>query len=314
MAKRKKGRDISGIVLLDKSLGISSNKALQNIKHLYQAQKAGHTGSLDPLASGLLPICLGEATKFSRYFLNADKCYTARLQLGQKTSTADSEGDLIESKKVEFAFEVLVEVLSQFVGHQKQVPSMFSALKHEGQPLYKLARKGLEIDREARDIFVKELRLLSDRSLFESSQQIDIYVHCSKGTYIRNLAEDIGEEAGCGAHLLSLHRDKVGDFSDMYSEQELKDLYEQCGFDAIDQKIMPIDQALAQFPPLCIGSDQTIALKSGLTVEGLGVPEGVKGMVRVYEEEKQSSSFIGLGEYDTAQSSLKAKRLLRTDT
>jgi tRNA pseudouridine55 synthase len=239
MGKQKKGRDISGILLLDKPLGLSSNQALQKVKKLYQAQKAGHTGSLDPLATGVLPICFGEATKFSQYLLNADKVYLTRIKLGEKTATGDSEGEIIEKRPVDFMFESLVEILSQFTGEQTQIPSMYSAIKQNGQPLYKLARQGIEVEREPRAIVVSELRLVSERSLFEEKQEFELYVHCSKGTYIRNLGEDIGEAAGCGAHLRSLRRLKAGQFDEMHTLSSLelhRDTYEK-----LDDFLLPVD-------------------------------------------------------------------------
>lgn len=313
MARKNKGRDISGIVLLDKPLGISSNKALQILKSLYKAQKAGHTGSLDPLASGLLPVCFGEATKFSQYFLNAEKMYEGRIQFGQRTSTGDSEGDVLEEREVDFAFEVLVEVMSEFIGEQKQVPSMYSALKHEGQPLYKLARMGLEVERDARDIVIHELRLKSERHLFENQQQVDIYVHCSKGTYIRNLAEDIGERAGCGAHLKQLRRVGLGDFTEMESLDVLRACFEKEGFAGLDTKLIPVDQALMQFPELELDAQQAFQIKQGALIHSHEGSSDLKGIVRLYADEASGIPvFLGLGEFDV-QGSIKAKRLLRTN-
>ncbi len=314
MARKNKGRDISGIVLLDKPLGFSSNKALQIVKFLYRAQKAGHTGSLDPLASGLLPICMGEATKFSQYFLNAEKIYEARIQFGQRTATGDSEGEVLEERPVDFAFEVLVEVMSEFIGEQKQVPSMYSALKHEGQPLYKLARMGIEVEREARDIVIHELRLKSDRQLFEAQQQVDLYVHCSKGTYIRNLAEDIGEKAGCGAHLKELRRIGVGHFSQMDTLEVLRNCFEQQGLEGLDSKLIPVDEALKQFPAVELDEQQAFQMKQGAVIPNPPVSEPSTGTVRLYalEEESDTPVFFGLGELDE-DACLKAKRLLRTN-
>jgi len=310
MVKHKKGRDISGILLLDKPLGLSSNKALQQVKHIYQAQKAGHTGSLDPLATGVLPICLGEATKFSQYLLNADKIYQTRIKLGEKSLTGDSEGEIIQRRPVNFAFEFLVEVLTHFTGEISQIPSMFSAVKQNGQPLYKLARKGVEVEREARSVFIHELRLTSDRKLFEENHEIELYVHCSKGTYIRNLGEDIGEAAGCGAHLLKLRRLKAGQFENMHTFEKLEQL--QQSIDKLDDLLLPVDAALKQFPKLVIDNEQASEIRFGRIVEPNN-PESLGGMIRLYEERVNSKGmFLGLAELGK-DGVLRGKRLLRTN-
>ncbi len=316
MANQKRGRDVNGIMLLDKPLGLSSNKALQTVKYIYQARKAGHTGSLDPLATGLLPIFLGEATKFSQYLLDADKVYEARVQLGQKSTTGDSEGEIVETRPVDFGFEVLVEILSQFLGEIEQVPSMFSAIKRDGQPLYKLARKGIEVERKVRKVQIFELRLKSEPKLFEQEQVIDIYVHCSKGTYIRNLAEDIGEKAGCGAHLLSLRRLKTGQFEDMH---ELQDLFDTRGEekelsdsarDELDQRLLPVDAALSAFPAFVISQAEAEELKCGRVVASPDNPRALEGLLRLYVDNE--SQFMGLAEIGE-DGALRGKRLLRTD-
>lgn len=309
MAKQKKGRDISGILLLDKPLNISSNKALQSVKKLYDAQKAGHTGSLDPLATGVLPICLGEATKFSQYLLNADKVYLTRIKLGEKSATGDSEGAIIEKRPVNFAFELLVEVLSKFVGAQMQIPSMYSAIKQQGQPLYKLARKGIEVEREARAIFVHELRLTSNRQLFEEKQEIELYVHCSKGTYIRNLGEDIGEAAGCGAHLLSLRRLKAGQFEEMHTLNELES-YRNTP-EQLEGLLLPTDAALQMFPLFEVNEQQAaeICLGKTISVDNL---DGLVGMLRLYLKDDSNRTFLGMAELGEDRV-LRAKRLLRTN-
>ncbi|MFT4993975.1 MAG: tRNA pseudouridine55 synthase, partial [Paraglaciecola sp.] len=194
MARKRKGRAIDGILLLDKPLGISSNHALQRVKRLFFAAKAGHTGALDPLATGMLPICLGEATKFSQFLLEADKTYLVTAKLGVRTTTSDADGDIVETKVVNVSQAQLDSACEQFRGPIKQVPSMFSALKHQGKPLYFYARQGIEIDRPARDITIFSLSV----SRFEGDE-VDMQVHCSKGTYIRSLVDDIGQILGCGA-------------------------------------------------------------------------------------------------------------------
>ncbi len=208
---RRKGRELTGIFLLDKDKDISSNSALQQVKRLYDAKKAGHTGSLDPMATGLLPICFGKATKICQYLLDSDKTYEATIQLGVQTETGDTEGDVIERSVVpDLPAEKIEQVLSDFRGSISQVPPMYSALKKDGVPLYKLARRGIEIEREARDVVIHKLECLDYRSTLE---QLDIRVTCSKGTYIRTLAEDIAKGIGCGAHLIMLRRTGCGLFS-----------------------------------------------------------------------------------------------------
>ena len=209
MSRRKpRGRNVNGILLLDKGIGITSNAALQKVKRLYQASKAGHTGSLDPLASGLLPLCLGEATKLSSFLLDADKAYAGVCKLGVKTSTADAEGEVIETRPVPDLSEAqLRDVLAKFVGVIDQIPPMHSAIKMQGQPLYKLAHQGIEVERQPRQVTIHSLtltRLEGDEFAFD--------LQCSKGTYVRTLAEDIGEVLGCGAHLSALRRTQVGPF------------------------------------------------------------------------------------------------------
>ena len=196
MAKRRKGRPINGVLLLDKPYEMSSNHALQAVKRIYFAQKAGHTGALDPLATGMLPICLGEGTKFSQYLLDTDKTYQVTAKLGIRTTTSDAGGEVVSEKDVNVSDEQLLQALDTFRGTTKQVPSMYSALKHQGQPLYKYAREGIEVPREARDITVLTLELLR----FEHDE-VELNIHVSKGTYIRTIVDDLGELLGCGAHV-----------------------------------------------------------------------------------------------------------------
>ncbi|MGL5762902.1 MAG: tRNA pseudouridine(55) synthase TruB, partial [Plesiomonas shigelloides] len=198
---RRRGRDVHGILLLDKPQGITSNDALQKVKRLYNANKAGHTGALDPLATGMLPICLGEATKFSQYLLDSDKRYRVIAKLGQRTDTSDSDGEVIQERPVQVTAEQLDEALTHFRGDLQQIPSMYSALKYEGKPLYEYARQGIEVPRESRPITVYELTLIR----FEGDE-VELEVHCSKGTYIRTIVDDLGERLGCGAHVIYLRR------------------------------------------------------------------------------------------------------------
>ena len=208
MSKNKEKLKINGLLLIDKPLGFSSNQALSKIKWIFSAKKAGHTGTLDPLATGLLPICLGEATKFSSHLLNSEKTYEASIKLGWKSSTGDAEGKLTESKIISISLDKLEEVLSSFVGLSNQTPPMFSALKHKGQPLYKLAREGVKIERQQREIKISELKLLN----YENNI-IKFEVSCSKGTYIRTLAEDIANKLGMDGYLIDLRRTKIGNLN-----------------------------------------------------------------------------------------------------
>ncbi|ENW54016.1 tRNA pseudouridine(55) synthase TruB [Acinetobacter baumannii] len=218
-------RHISGVFLLNKPLGLSSNAALQKVRWLYRAQKAGHTGALDPLATGLLPICLGEATKFSHYLLDSTKRYQTTVRLGQTTTTGDVEGDILQERPIPVLSKELIEqTLEKFRGDIQQVPPMYSALKKEGKPLYELARKGIEIEREARPVTIYTLELIE---FTENSITLD--VTCSKGTYIRVLGEDIGEVLGCGGHLTMLHRIQTGHFEliPSYTIEYLESLTEE---------------------------------------------------------------------------------------
>ena len=208
MSRRKNGRDIDGMLLLDKSPGMSSNGAVQRVKRLFQANKVGHTGSLDPIATGLLPLCLGEATKLSGFVLETDKRYFVRVRLGRTTTTADIEGETVETKPIPALNEAMLKpILARFRGEIDQVPPMYSALKQGGRRLYDLARQGIEVEREARRVSIYELILLES-----GADYLDLEVHCSKGTYIRSLAVDIGAELGCGGHVEQLRRIAVGKF------------------------------------------------------------------------------------------------------
>ena len=208
--RRNRGRNISGVLLLDKPEGLTSNKALQEVKFLIKAAKAGHTGSLDPLATGLLPICFGEATKMSAFLLDADKRYQVTVKLGETTTTADAEGEVVETHDPSGVTEEQIRAtLREFLGEQQQLPPMYSAVKHKGERLYKLARQGVVVERETRTIHIHSLTLL-DMAMPEFVMD----VHCSKGTYVRTLAEDIGKRLGCGAHVNGLKRTRVGPYDD----------------------------------------------------------------------------------------------------
>ena len=223
--RRNKGRSVNGIFLLNKPSGLSSNQALQRVKKLFDANKAGHTGSLDPLATGLLPICLGEATKFSQFLLDSNKHYLSTFILGIRTETGDADGEVVDrSDASNLTKEQIISAVANFKGSTKQVPSMYSALKHNGQPLYKLARQGMVVERDARDITVFKYDILDFRAGKEA--ELDVEVHVSKGTYVRSLAEDLGSLLGCGAHVSALHRHIAGPFNDGQSTT-LDALYEK---------------------------------------------------------------------------------------
>ena len=204
---RKRGRDIHGVFLLDKPQGMSSNDIMQKVKRIFQANKAGHTGALDPLATGMLPICLGEATKFSQFLLDADKRYLVTAKLGERTDTSDAEGQIVETREVKVKTPEILTALEQFRGDILQVPTMFSALKHNGKPLYEYARQGITVEREARPITIFELNFIEYNAPY-----LTLEVHCSKGTYIRTLVDDLGEALGCGAHVTMLRRTAVADY------------------------------------------------------------------------------------------------------
>jgi tRNA pseudouridine55 synthase len=298
--KAGKYRDVDGILLLDKPTGPSSNQALQRVRRLYRARKAGHCGSLDPLASGVLPICLGQATRFSSYLLGANKTYRARCRLGCTTTTGDAEGDIVETSPVSVDERRVERVLRDFVGQSEQLPPMFSALKHEGRRLYELAREGRQVDREARTIEIHRLELLS----FEPPS-IEIEVRCSKGTYIRTLAEDIGRELGCGAHLQALRRTAVDALvvEDCHGLARLEELAEA---DAIDALLLPPASALERYPELELGAESARDIRHGKRLEM--EPCMAPGLYRLVCRE---SGFLGLGEV-LANGELAAKRLMNT--
>lgn len=286
--KRAPGRDVTGILLLDKPCGITSNGALQVVKRLLDARKAGHTGSLDPLASGLLPIMLGEATKMSAFLLNADKHYWTECKLGQVTNTGDAEGEVITTCPVPaFEEDAVRAVLAEFVGEISQIPPMHSAIKQNGQPLYKLAHQGIEVERAPRTVEIFSINMLEfkgDCLVFE--------VHCSKGTYIRTLAEDIGKRLGCGAHVSGLRRLQVGafDVDEAIGLDQLHEMVEQDGPAAADSYLLPADDALNGWPQITLSEDVAFYLKQGQPVLVPRAP--TSGWVRLY----QHGAFVGVGE------------------
>jgi tRNA pseudouridine55 synthase len=285
---RNPRRQVNGFLLLDKPVGWTSNAALQAVKRLFQAAKAGHTGSLDPLASGLLPICLGEATKLSGFLLNADKSYRFTCRLGITTATGDAEGEVIATRTVEaFSREVVEAALQRFTGVIQQIPPMYSALKRQGQPLYKLARKGIEVEREPREVTIHELRLLR-----LEGEELECEMRCTKGTYVRALAADLGEALGCGAHIAALRRTGVEpyDASRMVTQETLVEQAE-LGFAALDALLLPLDSAVAQWPAVRVQADSAFYLRQGQPVLVPRAP--TQGWVRLYLGEQE---FLGLGE------------------
>jgi tRNA pseudouridine55 synthase len=275
-------RSLDGVLLFDKPLELSSNTALQKVRRLFQAEKAGHTGTLDPLATGLLPICFGEATKFSNALLDADKTYRALLRLGQTTTTGDAEGEIISVNTVEVGQSEVDAVLAKFRGKIRQLPPMHSALKHHGKPLYEYIRNGETIERELRDVVVHELLLNSF-----SGSEMDITVRCSKGTYIRTLAEDIGEALGCGAHLIGLRRTAIAHF-DLKDAHTLMDLEAMADAER-DACILPLQSLMPDMPRLELDAVQVQRLAQGQRL-GLetGLPDGRVSLLG-------PAGFIGVG-------------------
>lgn len=295
----RRGRLVHGFFILNKPLGMSSNAALQKVKRIFGARKAGHTGSLDPLATGLLPICLGEATKLSSYLLDADKRYHVKATLGVTTTTGDAEGEVIDRRDVGDISEArLQEVFSHFVGDIKQVPPMYSALKRDGQTLYKLARQGIVVEREPRPVTIRSIELLGIDGC-----EIEFDVVCSKGTYIRTLAEDIGNELGCGAFVSMLHRTGAGRFvaGDMLTFDDLESLQgddqavsEAC-FERRDASLEPLECALIDWPEVKLSNESVFYLKRGqaVTISKQVSTTSTAGWVKLYDDE---NGFFGLGQ------------------
>jgi len=286
--RRPKGRPVNGILLLDKPIGGSSNKILQEVKHIFKAAKAGHTGNLDPLASGMLPLCFGEATKISAFLLDADKCYQGTCKLGVRTTTADCEGEVIEERPVPELNESQIEaVLENFRGEIQQIPPMYSALKQNGVPLYKLAREGKVVEREPRTVQIYKLELVNF-----SGDELELSVHCSKGTYIRTLVEDIGEQLNCGAHLIQLRRTLVGPFeeSGMVTMEQIEAAAEE-GMQALDALLLPMEDALKSWPDIILTETSLFYILQGQPVQVSPAP--ADGLVRLFS---QGGKFIGVGQ------------------
>ncbi|MFI0474219.1 tRNA pseudouridine(55) synthase TruB [Halomonas sp. HMF6819] len=302
MARRRKGLPVNGVMLLDKPKGLSSNHALQRVRRLFEAQKAGHTGTLDPMATGLLPICLGEATKFSAHLLEADKMYRTRVELGVITDTGDAEGEVLERRAVPTLTEHDIEAaIARFRGEIDQVPPMYSALKHQGKKLYELAREGKEIERKARRVCIHEARLIG----FEGAT-FELEVSVSKGTYIRTLAEDIGAVLGCGAHISALRRLKTGPFDSeaMWTLEEIEALADQPTREAT---LMPVDVLVDHLPALTVDDTGHQRLSHGQPAAIDATALGLENLARLY----YADAFIGLGVVKGPQE-VAPKRLLST--
>lgn len=313
MARRRKGRPIDGILLLDKPTGISSNDALQKVKRFYFAEKAGHTGALDPLATGMLPICLGEATKFSQFLLDSDKTYRVIAKLGERTNTSDSDGEVIETRPVDVTPEVLLTHINGFLGETQQVPSMFSALKYQGKPLYEYARAGIEVPRESRLIKVFRIDLVR----FEGDE-VEMEVHCSKGTYIRTIVDDLGQLLGCGAHVIMLRRLAVANYpaDKMMTLEQLAELVEQAQQNGTEPKalldalLLPMDSALGELAEVNLLPELAQLVRLG---QAVALDVSARGNLLVSETVKltvgDDKAFIGVGTI-TEDGKVNPKRLL----
>ena len=295
-------RNINGVLLLDKPLGFSSNQALQKVKWLFQAAKAGHTGTLDPLATGLLPICLGEATKFAQYVTDADKTYIATVKFGATTTTGDAEGEVIATSDVRFTRAQLESACQSFHGEISQVPPMYSALKFEGKALYEYAREGVDIERQSRLVKISDITIIQ----FEVDVA-EISVKCSKGTYIRTLAEEIGNALGSGAHLIGLRRiESAGyELADAITLEELEARIKNMPIEGLQSLLLPIDSSIAYLPSLTLNADAAHYLMQGQAVWVSGkIPNGE---IRLYDE---NSRFLGLG-FLQEDGKIAPKRLMR---
>lgn len=288
-------RALDGILLFDKPLEMSSNYALQKVRRLYQAEKAGHTGTLDPLATGLLPICFGEATKFSTGLLDADKTYRATLRLGVKTTTGDAEGEVISERPLDFDADRLRDVLRDFTGEIDQLPPMHSALKHKGKPLYEYIRKGETVERQSRRVVIHELTLEH-----WEGEVLVFSVRCSKGTYVRTLAEDIGEALGCGAHLTGLRRTAIAGFS--LSQAYDWDALQAMDAERLDGCLLPVDVMLPDYPAILLSDEQVRRIAQGQVLRGMAAPQGP---CKLYDP---AGVFVGLGWQEAGD--LHARRLL----
>ncbi|WP_312183763.1 tRNA pseudouridine(55) synthase TruB [Pantoea sp. CTOTU46764] len=292
---RRRGRDVHGVFLLDKHQGASSNDVLQKVKRLFNANKAGHTGALDPLATGMLPVCLGEATKFSQYLLDSDKRYRVIARLGERTDTSDADGNIVETRAITFDQAALDAALDYFRGDTMQVPTMFSALKYQGRKLYEYAREGITVPREARPIKVFELQFIR-----WEGDELELEIHVSKGTYIRTIIDDLGERLGCGAHVIMLRRLQVARYpiERMVTLEQLQDvaatvnMAETSDYSALDALLLPMDSPAEEFPIVNLLPAVAAYFKQGMPVQVADAPE--QGLVRVTEGDEHK--FIGMAE------------------
>lgn len=297
-------RTINGIFLLDKPPGITSNGALQRVKRLFQAKKAGHTGSLDPIATGMLPICFGEATKFSQFLLDSDKVYAVVAKLGERTTTGDIEGEVIESLPVEnITLARVQEAMAQFVGAIDQIPPMYSAIKMQGKPLYELARRGIEVERQARRVTIFSL---TQAELQQN--ELSFQVHCSKGTYVRTLVEDIGRVLGCGAHVIALRRLSVTPYANypMHTLTSLEEIIAKDGVEALQPTLLPVETAVKVYPAVQLSTSAAFYMRTGQAVRA-NFPLN-SSMVRLISEDER---FLGVGEV-LPDGRVKPHRLLAT--
>lgn len=301
--RRRRGRDLTGILLLDKPVGISSNQALQAARRLFDAAKGGHTGNLDVAASGLLPVCFGEATKVSAFLLDADKHYVSEFMFGRRTSTGDAEGEVVSERPVgELDSARLTAEMARFTGAIRQVPPMHSAIKHQGQPLYRLAHQGIEIERREREVTIHHFGLLDWQHPYAT-----VDIRCSKGTYVRTLAEDLGEALGCGAHVSALRREGAGPFEldHAHTLGQLEALRDAGGLAALDACLLPMDAALAGLPEVRLSADAAYYLARGQAVFVPRAPAA--DLLRLYDGEAR---FMGVGQVQ-ADGRVAPRRLLR---
>ena len=289
MGRNRKGRDLSGVVVLDKPRDMTSSDAVQHVKSSFNARKVGHTGSLDPLATGVLPLCFGEATKFSRFLLTSDKKYWVKLKLGIRTASGDADADVVEERSTDGVTQDRIQhALESFRGEIDQIPSMYSAIKYRGKPLYKYARQGVEIERESRRINVYSIEL----STFSGSE-MTLRVHCSKGTYVRTIVDDLGEQLGCGAHVVELRRLMAGPFkeSDMVTFEEI----ETARADGrLDELLAPISSAVSQWPAVRLSATSAYYIRQGQPVLVPHAPS--EGWVQLRESCSNDEWFLGMGE------------------
>ena len=305
MSRRRRGDAVDGVLVVDKPAGQTSNGVLQQVRRQLNAARGGHTGSLDPLATGVLPLCFGEATKFAQQVLEADKTYLTRARLGVRTTTSDADGEPVQERPVpEGLSRADVEaVLERFRGEQRQTPSMYSALKYQGRPLYAYAREGRTVPREARPIHIRELSLIE-----YEGEQLELRVQCTKGTYIRTLVDDIGEVLGCGAHVAALRREAAGPFT--LAESVTPADLEALSRDELRERLVPADRLLSALSQITLDRAQTVSISNGqaVTIPGSRIePSAEGGLLRIYEEER----FLGLGELN--QGVIRPKRLMRTE-